>query len=197
MSNLSRSKRDVVRCACGLRVCLRHPAMPGRPAEILGVSRHRKVAHSWTGDFLIASQDIAILCSGRCQSELDSTLAEAYAGAARRVDQVGARQLANGQRQWLRNIRSRCADVNCLLKRYKSRIDELDPFADKKLTCDEMRKYPGRIFSSGLIDLGSGSGSPIDVDYRCPESLSQQKFMQLRYSGTAPTPPSKASSLSF
>src|ERR1035437_7446766 len=40
-----------------------------------------------------------------------------------------------------------------------------------------MRKFAARVFS-GYIDLGTGAFSPIDVDYRCPESLSQQKFMQ-------------------
>ncbi|MGM3277387.1 ankyrin repeat domain-containing protein [Ralstonia sp. 24A2] len=48
---------------------------------------------------------------------------------------------------------------------------------DGQLTCQDMRTHPARVFT-GDVDLGSGSGSPIDVDYGCPESLAGQKFMQ-------------------
>ncbi len=52
-----------------------------------------------------------------------------------------------------------------------------DPFADKALTCEEMRRYPEKIFS-GSIDLGSGAGSPVEVDYGCKESLGELPFLR-------------------
>src|SRR5206468_8908572 len=51
------------------------------------------------------------------------------------------------------------------------------PFADKKITCREMKRYPDLIFT-GSIDLGSGVGSPIEVDYTCKESLAALPFLQ-------------------
>lgn len=117
------------------------------------------------------------ICSNNELSDLDAQVGEVYGAAKQNASTHEAERLTQEQRQWLRNVRNRCEDAACLLKTYKSRLNELDPFADKQLSCEEMRKFPGRIFSGG-IDLGSGSGSPIEVDYRCPESLSQQKFMQ-------------------
>ncbi|MBU6953268.1 ankyrin repeat domain-containing protein [Hahella sp. HN01] len=53
----------------------------------------------------------------------------------------------------------------------------LGPYEDGKLTCEEMRAQPARVFSEDP-DLGSGGGSPLDVDYQCPESLAEQPFLQ-------------------
>lgn len=50
------------------------------------------------------------------------------------------------------------------------------PLLDHVLTCEEMEEVPELAFE--LIDLGSGHGSPNDVDYRCPKSLSQLDFLQ-------------------
>ena len=50
--------------------------------------------------------------------------------------------------------------------------------ADNKVTCEEMEELPELVFISGSLDLGSGFGSPIDVDYNCPKSLNQLKFLQ-------------------
>lgn len=71
--------------------------------------------------------------------------------------------------------------------------DNIDPFADKVLTCREMRVYPQQIFTGG-IDLGSGHWSPISVDYKCKESLVSFTFLQylkkitevIRSEGTEP-----------
>ena len=52
-----------------------------------------------------------------------------------------------------------------------------DPFADKKVTCWEMKRYPDLIFT-GSIDLGTGGISPIDVDYSCKEGLAALPFLQ-------------------
>ena len=40
-----------------------------------------------------------------------------------------------------------------------------------------MRRWPRRVFDPG-IDLGSGHGSPTEVDYGCKDSLGQRGFMQ-------------------
>lgn len=52
-----------------------------------------------------------------------------------------------------------------------------DPFADKVLTCEEMRRHPEKIFS-GTIDLGSGGGSPVEVDYACKEGIAELPFLR-------------------
>jgi len=51
-----------------------------------------------------------------------------------------------------------------------------NPLFDRSLTCEEMEEVPELAFELG--DLGSGHGSPNDVDYRCPKSLSQLDFLQ-------------------
>ena len=53
---------------------------------------------------------------------------------------------------------------------------EVNPLDDHKVTCEEMEKYPHKVFKLG--DLGSGHGSPNEVDYRCPKSLSTLNFLQ-------------------
>ncbi|HWV09265.1 MAG TPA: ankyrin repeat domain-containing protein [Pseudomonas sp.] len=45
--------------------------------------------------------------------------------------------------------------------------DQADPLADAQITCEEMRDFPDRVFTDD-IDLGSGHGSPVAVDYHCP-----------------------------
>jgi hypothetical protein len=51
-----------------------------------------------------------------------------------------------------------------------------NPLLDHKLTCEEMEVAPELAFELG--DLGSGHGSPNDVNYRCPKSLNQLDFLQ-------------------
>ncbi|ACA85059.1 Ankyrin [Shewanella woodyi ATCC 51908] len=51
-----------------------------------------------------------------------------------------------------------------------------DPLADNKVTCEEMETSPELVFK--LNDLGSGRGSPNEVDYYCPKSLNQLGFLQ-------------------
>ena len=117
------------------------------------------------------------ICASDELSSLDDKLGAVYAAA---LQDDGARdvvQLKKEQVQWLRTVRNKCPDAACLLTTYLSRLNDLDPFADRKITCDEMRQAPRQVFSDG-IDLGSGHGSPTEVDYECPESLSQQDFMQ-------------------
>jgi uncharacterized protein len=54
---------------------------------------------------------------------------------------------------------------------------ESDPFADKRITCREMRVYPQQIFS-GNIELSTGVGARIEVDYQCKESLLSLSFLK-------------------
>jgi uncharacterized protein len=51
------------------------------------------------------------------------------------------------------------------------------PWDDGKLTCKELHQYKDIIFTQDL-DLGSGHGSPIDVDYDCNGSISTLPFMK-------------------
>lgn len=51
------------------------------------------------------------------------------------------------------------------------------PWEDKKLTCEEMHQYPKIVFHARL-DLGSGHGSPLDVDYECNGTIKNLPFMK-------------------
>lgn len=55
--------------------------------------------------------------------------------------------------------------------------DQTDPLVDARLTCEEMRTFPERVFT-GDIDLGSGHGSPIEVDYQCPGGAASLPHME-------------------
>lgn len=53
------------------------------------------------------------------------------------------------------------------------------PWDDGQLTCAEIHKYKNIIFSNAAsIDLGSGLGSPIDVDYDCNGTIATLPFMR-------------------
>ena len=52
-----------------------------------------------------------------------------------------------------------------------------DPFADKKLTCWEMRRYRDRIFTDN-VDLGWPSQLNIDIDWSCKENLGSLPFLR-------------------
>lgn len=51
------------------------------------------------------------------------------------------------------------------------------PFEDGKLTCEEIHQYPKIVFNAQL-DLGSGHGSPIEVDYECNGTIKNLPFMK-------------------
>ena len=53
-----------------------------------------------------------------------------------------------------------------------------DPLSDQAVTCEEMQKYPDLVFLAEGLDLGSGHGSPTEVDYSCKESLAQLAFLR-------------------
>lgn len=52
-----------------------------------------------------------------------------------------------------------------------------NPFVRETLTCQEMREHPTEIFSRE-IDLGSGAGSPTEVDFNCEEALGNRAFLR-------------------
>lgn len=118
-----------------------------------------------------------LICADPQLEDLDVALSEAYAAAQKELPSAEAGRLRQEQLGWLRQTRNRCADAACLTQAYKTRINALDPYADQKLTCEEMRLRPQRVFT-GAIDLGSGHGSPTEVDYHCPDSLGERAFMQ-------------------
>jgi uncharacterized protein len=122
-----------------------------------------------------------MICSDAELSTLDDELAAAYAttySASTRLDELVEVQ----QRRWLVR-RNACRDRGCIINAYYTRVKELggkpeiDPLDDQQLTCEEMRRHPDRIFGQA-IDLGSGTGSPIKVDYACKESLASLPFMR-------------------
>lgn len=110
-------------------------------------------------------------------SELDEKLDAAFISSKEGLQPVEAKRVAQELVWWLRNVRNSCADETCLVKAYMARLDELDPLFDHKLTCSEMQSKATQIFNSG-VDLGSGSGSPTEVDYHCPDSLGELPFMK-------------------
>ncbi|MFM8342004.1 MAG: lysozyme inhibitor LprI family protein, partial [Methylomonas sp.] len=111
------------------------------------------------------------ICGNPELSELDSKLGATYF-IHRDKDGLGAEQ-----KHWLKQVRDACTDQACLKKVYTDRIDAIDPLADGVISCENIRQYPERIFTDA-IDLGSGSISPIEVDYACPESLASLPFLK-------------------
>jgi len=56
---------------------------------------------------------------------------------------------------------------------------EVDIFKDSEITCSEMKSYPNLVFGSKYgIDLGSGRGSPVSVDYSCEGGLGSLTFLK-------------------
>jgi uncharacterized protein YecT (DUF1311 family) len=128
-----------------------------------------------------------LICGNQQLSELDSKLEETYLNQrnkAKPAEENSQKQnnsnedrLVAEQKHWLKHTQNTCSDDTCLIQAYTDRIDALDPFADHIISCENMRKYPERIFIGG-VDLGTGSGSSIEVDYYCPESLASLPFMK-------------------
>ncbi|QSA99482.1 ankyrin repeat domain-containing protein [Methylomonas sp. EFPC1] len=128
-----------------------------------------------------------LICGTQQLSELDSKLEETYSNQRKRFKPVEENsqkpsnadedRLVAEQKHWLKHTRNACSDEACLKQAYTDRIDALDPFADGIISCENMRKFPEKIFIEG-IDLGSGHNSPIEVDYGCPESLASLPFMK-------------------
>ena len=136
------------------------------------------IVHAASFDCDKARTRVEKLVCGQAQlGELDERLNAAFTEAKKGLQPTEANRLTQEQMQWLRSARNPCADEACLEKAYTARLNELDPFADSKLTCQEMQRWAARVFGAA-IDLGSGFGSPTEVDYRCPDSLSQLTFMQ-------------------
>jgi len=120
-----------------------------------------------------------IICANEELSGLDTWLGEVYRVITSKALPDKAKRLVTEQRQWLRGIRNRCADDDCLFKAYRARLDKLDPFADDNLTCEKMKQFPEIIFSRKIVPyLRYETWPPDQVDYTCSESLSEQKFMQ-------------------
>jgi hypothetical protein len=69
--------------------------------------------------------------------------------------------------------------------RHKEKVLKLhlvrEPWDDHYISCEEMKKYPERVFGERDIDLGTGSGSPNEVDYDCEGGLATLKFMKKLY----------------
>lgn len=53
-----------------------------------------------------------------------------------------------------------------------------NPWDDHIITCEEMHGYPKEVFEEEYIDLGSGYGSPNQVDYSCEGSLYVLPFLR-------------------
>lgn len=71
-----------------------------------------------------------LICSDRSLSEMDRSLSEAFAKAAKASNDPSA--LRAEQRQWLRTKRDACSDATCLSAVYKQRISELDARTQEK-----------------------------------------------------------------
>ncbi len=122
-----------------------------------------------------------LICSDDNLSGLDEDLATGYKQILNASTPEEKKLIVADQRKWLKEVRDRCEDSSCLSNAYYERqkaISSFDPFADDNITCEEMKKYPERIFSEKYIDLGSGHGSPIDVDYGCKGGLASLPYLQ-------------------
>jgi uncharacterized protein len=65
-----------------------------------------------------------LICSDPQVSELDERLDRAYR-AAEVTGMWQRSELGPDQRDWLKNVRSKCSDAPCLVRAYQARIDEL------------------------------------------------------------------------
>lgn len=116
-----------------------------------------------------------------CEGEQLASLDAANLGG-RQLTQDRAR--AHGQSTRLTDLREEankrrndCQEEDCPDSIASRERNEEDPFLDNNVTCAEMRKYPGLVFTQG-IDLGSGNLSPIGFNYGCEDSLASLPFLK-------------------
>lgn len=112
-----------------------------------------------------------LICEDQKLAEADQLLHQTY-----QENLKSNKNLIITQKRWLLE-RNRCKDKICLEKSYTNRLNIIDPFADKNITCEKMQTYTQRIFNTDSIDLGSGSISPIHFDFDCPDSLASLPFL--------------------
>jgi uncharacterized protein len=67
-----------------------------------------------------------LICASQVLSELDSQLELEYARSRERAISEDARKITSEQKDWLKNIRNKCADQSCLNSVYSSRIEALN-----------------------------------------------------------------------
>ncbi len=65
-----------------------------------------------------------LLCSNPRLAAADERMALAFRGAIHRG--TDPRVLMEAQRDWIRDVRDVCVDVECMLKAYEERISDLD-----------------------------------------------------------------------
>ena len=64
-----------------------------------------------------------LICSDSQLSDLDSRLGETYAAA--RAQSTNSDQIKHEQRDWIKNVRNLCADIDCFISAYTARIAAL------------------------------------------------------------------------
>lgn len=93
-------------------------------ASILAVFSQVDFASAASFDCAKAGTSIEkLICSDNQLSELDSQLAETYALA--RTQSSNSDQIKSEQRDWLKNVRNRCADIDCFRSAYTARLSAL------------------------------------------------------------------------
>ena len=66
-----------------------------------------------------------IICANKWLSNLDSQLATAYQLAVNNASPVKRPSLISEQRGWLKTVRDKCGDADCLIRAYTSRLRAL------------------------------------------------------------------------
>ena len=118
------------------------------------------------------------ICTTPELSELDDNLGEVYEKTLDLTPAQDRHALVSKEISWLEHVRDRCASKECLIKAYKARLNSLDPFYDNELTCAEMANHTRYVFTDTDPDLGSGTNSPLDVNYDCSQSIASRPFMK-------------------
>lgn len=72
-----------------------------------------------------------LICSDSQISELDSRLGEIYAAA--RTQSSNSDQIKHEQRDWIKNVRNKCTDIDCFRNAYAARISVLASLAPPTL----------------------------------------------------------------
>jgi uncharacterized protein len=66
-----------------------------------------------------------VICNNESLSGLDSEMSRVFKGIHENLDEAGRKSLKAEQLAWLRNTRNKCANENCVLNAYFSRLEAL------------------------------------------------------------------------
>jgi uncharacterized protein YecT (DUF1311 family) len=84
-----------------------------------------------------------LICTNTELSKLDSALGRAYANALSDLPSDDVQDLVKSQQTWIKSVRNKCLEVECLQDSYRARLEELmdavtDLYCDRAINTAEM-----------------------------------------------------------